>query len=70
MNTRLLVLAMTLLLGACSDSQPEKPPEKHFNPYFNPWDSQMKALDKAKGLEKQMQQDAKDRDRLIREQGG
>ncbi len=66
MNTRLLVLAMTLLLGACSDSQPEKPPEKH----FNPWDSQMKALNKAKGLEKQMQQDAKDRDRLIREQGG
>jgi len=57
---------MVFLLGACSDKQPEKPPEKH----FNPWDTQMKALDKAKGLEKQMQQDAKDLDKQIREQGG
>ncbi|WP_457664943.1 hypothetical protein [Thiolapillus sp.] len=66
MNMRLPVLAMVFLLGACSDKQPEKPPEKH----FNPWDTQMKALDKAKGLEKQMQQDAKDLDKQIREQGG
>lgn len=66
MNTRFPILVLTVLLAACSDPQPEKPPEKH----FNPWDSQMKALDKAKGLEGQMLQDAKERDKLLREQGG
>jgi len=59
-------LATALLLGACSDGKPEKPLEKH----FNPWETQMKSLDKAKGLEGQMLQDAQDRDKQIREQGG
>ena len=66
MSKPLFLVLLMPLLNACSDDQPEKPPEKH----FNPWETQMQFLDKAKGLEKQMQQDARDQDKRLREMGG
>ncbi len=69
MKTSLLV-ALLLLLGGCSDS-PEIPPKTQSeNKAYNPWETQMKALDDARNLEGQMLQDARDRDKQIREQGG
>jgi PBP1b-binding outer membrane lipoprotein LpoB len=65
-----LLVALLLLLGGCSDN-PEAPPktQSEKKPY-NPWETQMKALDNARNLEGQILQDARDRDKQIREQGG
>jgi len=70
MKTLPFLPALLLLLNACSDStdsaqdtQPaEKPP--------NPWKNQVESLERAQNLEDQTLQDAKDRDKRMREQGG
>ncbi|WP_456418343.1 hypothetical protein [Thiolapillus sp.] len=69
MKTPLLLPALLFALSACSDSTESKGSQAAEKPY-NPWESQMQSLDKAKGLEDQMQRDAAERDKRMREQGG
>ncbi len=65
---RLAIFLLPCILAACSneDSPPPAAPEK---PY-QPWKAQTDALDKAKALEGQIQQDFEQRDQQMREQGG
>ncbi|WP_456405845.1 hypothetical protein [Thiolapillus sp.] len=64
------LIALAFFLAACSDSDERKPDAQPAQKPYNPWESQMKALNKAKGLEGQMLQDAKDRDKRMRDLGG
>ena len=64
----IFILASVLLLSGCPDKAEQKPEYKER--VYNPWKTQMEALDKAKNMQNQLQQDAKERDRLMREQGG
>ncbi len=67
----LLILLLSLVLGACSDSGDQSSaPAKPANKAYNPWQDQMKALDQAKQLEGQVQQELEKRDQRLREQGG
>lgn len=58
-----------LTLTACSDKAPENK-EQHSKPNYGIYKHQMDSLDKAKGLEQQMLQDAKIRDQKMRDMGG
>ena len=65
-----LPAVLLLLLNACSDGTDSKPGAQPAEKPYKPWKNQMESLDKARDLEGQMQQDAKDRDKHMREQGG
>ncbi len=65
-----LPAVLLLLLNACSDSADSKQADQPAEKPYNPWKSQMESLEKSKNLEGQMLQNAKDRDKHIREQGG
>jgi len=66
----LLPIIGILLLTACSDQPAEQPVPEEKKKVTTPWDPQIKALNDAKGLEDQMQKDAEERDRKLREMGG
>ncbi len=66
----LLPIIGILLLTACSDQPAEQPVPEKKKKVTTPWDPQIKALNDAKGLEDQMQKDAEERDRKLREMGG
>jgi len=76
MRERLVAIVMVGLLAACSQGEPTsttsdqgsdpKPPTMETRAY-NPWQDQMKALEKAKGVEGMLQQGAEARDRQLRQ---
>jgi len=70
MKTLLFLPALLLLLSACSDSTDSKQNTQPAEKPPNPWKSQVESLERAQNLEDQMLQDAKDRDKRMREQGG
>jgi hypothetical protein len=63
MKTGFALGIILLALAAC-DKPSEQPPPSKENRLFN---DQLKAMEKAKGLEQQMQQDADERERKIDE---
>ncbi len=76
MRERLVTAALAGLLAACSQgeptsttsdqgSDPESPTME--TRAYNPWQDQMKALEKAKGVEGMLQQGAEARDRQLRQ---
>ncbi len=66
---KLLPYLAVLLLTACSDKAPEKQKQQD-KPNYGVFKHQMDSLEKAKGLEQQMQQDVKVRDQKLRDMGG
>ncbi|BAO45052.1 hypothetical protein [Thiolapillus brandeum] len=62
-------IALSSLYG-CSDKPSEPATPKVREKHFNPWEDQMKAMDDAKNLEKQLQQEAEDVDKKVRDMGG
>lgn len=66
----LLPIVGILLLAACSDQPAEQPVPGEKKKAATPWDPQIKALNDARGLEQQLQEDAEERDRKLREMGG
>lgn len=66
-----IVLSLLILtaLSACSDT-PEEPAVERRSKAYNPWDTQMKTLEKSKGVEGMLQQGVRERDRQLQEQGG
>lgn len=69
MNRNLLFCLPLLLLSACSDDKP-KEQELETPPNYGVFKHQMDTLEDARGLEKQLQQDAKTRDQQLRDMGG
>jgi len=71
MRSFMLIAALALLaLSACSDKPAEQAETITKEKHYNPWENQMKAMDKAKNLEKQLQQNAEDMDKKVRDLGG
>jgi len=76
-NRLLPITAIPFLLAACSEGEstatsPSKesantaPPTMETRPY-NPWQDQMKAMEKARSVEGMLQQEARNRDRQLRQ---
>ncbi|WP_260295670.1 hypothetical protein [Sedimenticola hydrogenitrophicus] len=61
----LLASMLSLLLAGCSDSEDKPMPVEN-----TVYGTQLKAIDKARGVEETINQSAKERDKLIKNQGG
>ena len=71
-----LIASLALLLGACSQGEPtapgqtapsadERPPTMERKAY-NPWQDQMRAMDKARGVEGMLQEGVRRQDEQLR----
>ena len=66
---KLLFCLAVLVLTGCSDEAPQNR-EQESKPNYGVFKHQMDSLEKARGLEQQMQQDVKVRDQKLRDMGG
>ncbi|HIE54684.1 MAG TPA: hypothetical protein EYP90_05820 [Chromatiaceae bacterium] len=72
-----VIASCALLLGACSRNEPSIATAPDDNPgadratmkteAYNPWKEQMRAMDKARGVEGMLQQGAQQRDLQLRQ---
>ena len=69
MTKNSLLCLLLLLLSACSDDEP-KEPKQNTPPSYGVFKHQMDSLEKARGVEQQLQQDVKNRDQQLRDMGG
>jgi len=68
--SRLIPLLLALALTGCGDSTENPASAKQAEPQKRYMEEQLQVLDKAKGLEKTLQEGAEQQRRAIEEQGG
>jgi len=67
MRNLIFLVAATSMLAACSSEKPPPPPQR---PQPTVFDAQLKALDKAKDVQKKMDQRKVDLDKKLKDEGG
>ena len=68
MRNLIFLVAATSMLAACSSEKPPPPPPQRPQPTV--FDAQLKALDKAKDVQKKMDQRKVDLDKKLKDEGG